>query len=176
MADTLLDGRRFRARTVVDNYSRQSQLIESGFTLTGTKVVAALQRVAKRRGYPQIITVDNGGEFASKALDTWAYEHGVKLDFIRPGKPVENALIESFNGRFRDECLNTQVFVSSHDARRKIEAWQIDYSEHRPQSSLGDLTPREFTERTAKTWLWEEAASEFQLRRMGLTRPIPPCA
>ena len=84
MADTLLDGRRFRALTVVDNWSRHSQLIEPDFTLTGTKVVAALERAAKRMSYPQMITVDNGSEFTSKALDAWAHEHGVKLDFIRP--------------------------------------------------------------------------------------------
>ena len=110
VADTLLDGRRFRALTVVDNYSRHSQIIEPDFTLTGTKVVAALERVAKQCGYPKMITIDNGSEFTSKALDAWAYAHGVKLDFIRSGKPVENAVIESFNGRFRDECLNANVF------------------------------------------------------------------
>jgi putative transposase len=155
VADTLLDGRRFRTLTVVDNYTRHSPLIEADFTLTGTKVVAALERAAKRQGYPTLITVDNGSEFASKALDAWAYAHGVKLDFIRRGKPVENAVIESFNGRFRDECLNAQVFVSLHDARQKIEAWRIDYNEPRPHGSLGNLTPREFTEQAAKTGLQE---------------------
>ena len=161
VADTFLDGRRFRALTVVDNWSRHSPLIEADITLTGTKVVAALERVAKRSGYPRMITVDNGSEFASKALDAWAYAHGVKLDFIRPGKPVENAVIESFNGRFRDECLNANVFVSLHDARQKIEAWRIDYNEHRPHSSLGDLTPQEFAEQAATTGLQE--AAHFQL-------------
>ena len=160
VADTLRDGRRVRALTVVDNWSRHSQLIEPDFTLTGTKVVAALERVAKRTGYPQMITVDNGSEFTSKALDAWVHEHGVKLDFIRPGKPVENAVIESFNGRFRDECLNAQVFVSLHDARQKIETWRIDYNEHRPHGSLGDLTPQEFAEQAAQTGLQE--ASNFQ--------------
>ena len=104
---------------------------------------------------PTLITVDNGSKFASKALDVWAYAHGVKLDFIRPGKPVENAVIKSFNGRFRDECLNAQVFISLHDARQKIEAWRIDYNEHWPHGSLGNLTPREFTEQAAKTGLQE---------------------
>lgn len=80
---------------------------------------------------------DAGSEYTSKALDAWAHAHEVKLDFIRPGKPVENAVIESFNGCFRDECLNAQVFVSLHDARQKIETWRIDYNEHRPHSSLG---------------------------------------
>lgn len=161
VADTLLDGRRFRALTVVDNWSRHSPLIEVDFALTGAKVVSALERVVKPRGYPRMITVDTGSEFASKALDAWAYAHGVKLDFIRPGKPVENAVIESFNGRFRDECLNAQVFISLHDARQKIEAWRMDYNEHRPHSALGDLTPREFVERAAKTGLQEGANFQF---------------
>jgi putative transposase len=160
VADMLLDGRRVRALTVVDNYSRYSQIIEPDFTLTGMKVVVALERVAKRSGYPKMITVDNGSEFASKALDAWAYDHGVKLDFIRPGTPVENAVIESFNGRFRDECLNANVFVSLHDARQKIEAWRIDYNEHRPHGSLGNVTPREFAEQAAQTGLQE--APNFQ--------------
>lgn len=156
VADTLLDGRRFRALTVVDNWSRSSPLIEVDGTLTGTKM-AALDRTAKRSGYPKMITVDNGSEFTSKALDACAYEHGIKLDFIRPGKPVENAVIESFNGRLRDECLNANVFVSLHDARHKIEAWRIDYNEHRPHSSLGYLTPQEFTKQNVTTGLQKRA-------------------
>lgn len=161
VANTVLDGRRFRTLTVVDNWSRRSQLIEVDFTLTGTKVVNALERAAKQSGYPQMITVDNGSEFASKALDAWAYAHGVKLDFIRPGKPVEHAVIESFNGRLRDECLNANVFISLHDARQKIEAWRIDDNEHRPHSSLGNLTPREYVEQAVTTGLQE--APNFQL-------------
>ena len=121
--------------------------------------MAALERVAKRMGYPQMITVDNGSELTSKALDAWAHAHEVKLDFIRPGKPVENAVMESVNGRFRDERLNARVFVSLHDARQKIETWRIDYNEHRPHSSLGDLTPGEFAEQTVQPGLQE--ASTF---------------
>ena len=101
-----------------------------------------------------------GSEFTSKALDAWAHAHGVQLDVIRPGKPVENAVIESFNGRFRDECLNAQVFVSLHVARQKIEAWRIDDNEHRPHGSLGDLTPQEFVEQAAQTGL--QVAAHFQ--------------
>jgi putative transposase len=160
VAETLLDGRWLRALTVVDNWSRHRQLIEPAFTLTGTTVVAALERVAKRTGSPQMITVANGSECTSKALDAWAHEHGVQLDLIRPGKPVENAVIESFNGWFRTECLNTQVFVSLHDARQKIETWRIDDNEHRPHGSLGDLPPQEFVEQTAETGL--QQASNFQ--------------
>lgn len=160
VADTLLDGRRFRALTVVDHGSRRRQCIEPDFTLPGTKVVAALERVAKRTGDPQMIIVDRGSEFTSKALDAWAHEHGVTLDLIRPGKPVENAVIESVNGRVRDECVNTQVFISLHDARQKIETWRIDDNEHRPHGSLGGLPPQEFAEQTAQTGLQE--ASTFQ--------------
>jgi len=96
---------------------------------------------AKRTEYPQVIQVDNGREFQSKALDVWAYEQHVRLDFIRPGKPVDDCHIESFNPRLRDECFNANVFVSLADARRKIEQWRIDYNEHRPHSSLGDRSP-----------------------------------
>ena len=161
VADTLLDGRRFRTLTVVDTYSRHSQIIEPDITLTETKVVAALERVAKQCGCPTMITVDNGSEFTSKALDAWADTHGVKLDFIRPGNPVENAVIESFNGRFRDECLNAHVFSSLYDARQKIEAWRIDDNEHRPHRSRGDLTPKGVIEQVAQIRLQE--APDFQL-------------
>lgn len=104
--------------------------------------------------------MDHGAEFQSRAREEWACRRGGQRDFIRPGKPVENAVIENFTGRFRDECLNTQVFVSLHDARQKIETWRIDYNEHRPHGSLGDLTPQEFAEQTAQTGLQE--ASNFQ--------------
>ena len=146
MVDSFIDGRRFRVLTVVDIFSRHSPIIEADTSLNGTKAVAALERAAKRFGYPQVIQVDNGTEFQSKALDAWAFEHGVKLDFIRPGKPVDNCHIESFNARLRDECFNANVFVSLADARRKIEAWRIDYNDHRPHSSLGDRPPRELLE------------------------------
>ena len=94
-----------------------------------------------------MITVDNGTEFASRRMDAWAYERKVQLDFIRPGKPVDNAFIESFNGRLRDECLNTKVFFSIEDAREKLESWRLDYNTRRPHSSIGDLTPSEYAQR-----------------------------
>ena len=121
--------------------------LEVDLALTGTSVVRAFERLARERPLPQAITVDNGTEFTSTALDEWAWKHRVQLDFIRPGKPVENGMIESFNGRLRDECLNTHVFMSLDDARQKIQAWGTDYNEHRPHSSLGHLTPREFIQR-----------------------------
>jgi len=147
MVDSLVDGRRFRVLTVLDIFSRHSPIIEADMSLNGSKVVAALERAAKRFGYPHVMQVDNGTEFQSKVLDAWAFEHGVKLDFIRPGKPVDNCHIEAFNARLRDECFNANIFVSLGDARRKIETWRMDYNDHRPHGSLGDRSPGEFLER-----------------------------
>ena len=147
MMDTLLDGRRIRVLTVVDILSRFSPIIEADHAMNGKKLVVLLERATRRTGDPQIIQVDNGSEFQSKALDAWAYAHQVKLDFIRPGKPKKNSFIESFNARLRDECLNTNVFVTLADARAKLDAWRRDYNESRPHTSLGDLTPAEFVRR-----------------------------
>jgi putative transposase len=115
-------------------------------SLGGRRVVAVLERLAAVRGLPEVITIDNGPEFAGRVLDEWAYRKGVKLSFIRTGKPIENAYIESFNGRFRDECLNTNWFLSLHHARRIIEEWRRDYNEVRPHSSLKGATPKEYAE------------------------------
>jgi putative transposase len=144
VTDSLVNGRRFRALTIVDDHSRESVAIESDFSLTGERVARLLDRLEAMRGLPEVITVDNGPEFAGRALDAWAYARNIKLHFIRPGKPVENAYIESFNGRFRDECLNEHVFRTIDEARIVIEAWRDDYNRHRPHSSLGNLTPEEF--------------------------------
>lgn len=142
--DQLFDGRPFRVLTVVDQWSRESPMLEPGFSLSGKAVVDALERALYGRARPVSITVDHGTEFTSKILEAWAYERGVQLDFTRPGKPTDNGHIESFNGRLRDECLNVQQFLSLDDARQKLEAWRRDYNEHRPHSALGHLTPREF--------------------------------
>jgi len=112
-------------------------------------VVGVLERLAETRGLPESITVDNGPEFAGKAMDEWAYRKGVKFNFIRPGKPVENAFAESFNGRLRDECLNTNWFVSVRQAREFIENWRLDYNEVRPHCSLKGETPKESIESVA---------------------------
>ena len=117
-----------------------------GQRIQGRDVAAELEKIAAMRGLPERIQLDNGPEFISKDLDFWAYWNKVKLDFSRPGKPTDNAFIESFNGRFRQECLNAHWFLSIQDAREKIEAWKEDYNANRPHSSLGDMTPREFTE------------------------------
>jgi putative transposase len=142
--DTLGDGRPFRILTVVDNWSRHSPVLEVGLRMTGEMVGQALDRVLNGGIGPHSITVDHGTEFQSRALEDWAYRRGVQLDFIRPGKPVENAFIESFNGRLRDECLNVHQFTSMAEAQDIIEAWRLDYNQRRPHSSLGHLTPNEF--------------------------------
>jgi len=145
--DALADGRPFRVLTVVDQWSRQSPILEVASSLSGVTVGAAIDRVLPVSHRLRSITVDHGTEFMSRALVDWAYQRGVQLDFIRPGKPVENAFIESFNGRLRDECLNVQQFTSIDDAKAKIEAWRVDYNQRRPHSSLGHLTPNEYVAR-----------------------------
>ena len=150
MRDTLADGRAFRALTVIDTCTRESLAIEVDASLGGERVVQALHRIAAVRGYPKRIVLDNGPEFHSKALDAWAHAHGVHLEFIRPGKPVENAFIESFNGRLRDECLNQRWFLSLSDARHVIERWRVSYNTARPHRGLASLTPAEFAERFRK--------------------------
>ena len=144
VVDSLFDGRRFRALTIVDNYSRECLAIEAGQSLKGVDVAGIMDRLTAQRGVPERIQCDNGSEFVSKAMDRWAYENGVMMDFSRPGKPMDNALVESFNGSLRDECLNVNWFLSIDDAREKIERWRIDYNEFRPHSSLGGLTPSQF--------------------------------
>lgn len=150
VSDSTVTGRRFRALTIIDDYSRECPAIEVDTSLGGRRVVGALDRLAQTRGLPEVITIDNGPEFAGRALDEWAYRHGVKLNFIRPGKPIENAYVESFNGRFRDECLNTNWFITLKHARDIIEEWRKDYNEVRPHSSLAGATPKEYAETTVR--------------------------
>jgi len=142
--DALADGRPFRILTVVDQWSRHSPLLEVATRMSGHTVSDALDRVLNGGPRPRSITVDHGTECQSRALEDWAYRRGVQLDFIRPGKPIENAFIEAFNGRLRDECLNVQQFASLADAKAQIEAWRLDYNQRRPHGSLGHLTLSEF--------------------------------
>lgn len=144
VADQLENGRRLRILTIVDQYSRECVAVEADFSLTGIKVVECLERLKKLRGLPKSITVDNGSEFISKAMDAWAYRNGVQLQFIRPGKPIENAFIESFNGRLRDEFLNVDVFGTLEEVRHKLEAWKYDYNTARPHGSIDGKTPLEY--------------------------------
>jgi len=145
VSDSLSDGRKMRSLNIVDDYSRECLATEVDTSLPGMRVVRVLEQLGERRGLPEVLVMDNGPEFAGQALDVWAYARKVRLHFIEPGKPMQNAFVESFNGKFRDECLNEHWFVSLADARRKIEAWRQDYNEVRPHSALGNRTPKEFT-------------------------------
>jgi putative transposase len=175
MGDTLADGRAFRVLNVVDDGSRECPASEVDLSLPGARVTRVLDRLVAERGKPRRIVIDNGPEFTSKALDQWAYANGVELVFIRPGKPVENCFVESFNGKMRDECLNAHWFTTLADARRTIELWRLDYNHVRPHSSLGDLTPAEFAERCGTgrrqdgLWKARKAASPTHPRL-----PAPP--
>jgi len=149
--DTLGTGRVFRALTIVDDFTRYCPAIIVDFGLSGERVIATLEALAAERSLPPTLVCDNGPEFTGQALDQWAYARGITLQFIRPGKPVENAYVESFNGRLRDECLNENWFATLDDARVTIERWRQEYNAGRPHSSLGDRTPEEFTNELAIT-------------------------
>jgi putative transposase len=159
VADQLQDGRRFRCLTIVDIYTRESVTIEVGQSLKGEDVVRGLNRIKSERGVPKMLFCDNGSEFTSHAMDLWAYQNEVKIDFSRPGKPTDNAFVESFNGTFRAECLNAHWFANLLEAKQIIEAWRQEYNESRPHRSLGERTPNEF-------------ASQFAASRE-LTQPKP---
>ncbi len=156
VADALANGRRIRCLTLVDDFTRECLATVVDTSITGLRVARELERVIGGRTAPASISVDNGPEFAGRVLDEWAYRQGIRLRFIRPGKPVENAYIESFNGKFRDECLNEHWFTSLTEARILIEAWRTEYNIERPHSSIGDATPAEFAQR----WL----AGEDQIK------------
>ena len=146
--DQLVTGRKLRVLTIIDTFSRFSLAIEPRFNFRGPDVVEILEEVGRQVGFPKAIRVDQGTEFVSRDLDLWAYQRGVTLDFSRPGKPTDNAFIESFNGKFRAECLNAHWFMSLDDARRKCEAWRRDYNEERPHSSIGNKAPIELIDRS----------------------------
>ncbi|HCD1367031.1 MULTISPECIES: IS3 family transposase [Klebsiella] len=145
VSDNLFNGRRFRALTVVDNFSRECVAFHAGKSLKGEDVVGVMERLrVPGKRLPVRIQTDNGSEFISKSLDKWAYEHGVTMDFSRPGKPTDNPFIESFNGSLRDECLNIHWFLSLEDAQDKLDNWRREYNHERTHSSLNDMTPAEF--------------------------------
>jgi putative transposase len=149
--DELTTGQSIRFLTIVDHFSRESVAIEVGYSLKAPDVIRVLSRLKVIRGLPKIITVDNGSEFSGNVLDRWAHENGVQLHFIRPGKPTENAYIESFNGRLRDECLNCNIFYNLDEAKNVVEKWRIDYNDWRPHSSLGNLSPSDFAKSSNET-------------------------
>lgn len=139
--DQLATGNKIRILTVIDTFSRYSPAVVPRFSFRAPDVIDTLEHVCKKIGYPKSIRVDQGSEFISKELDQWAYYHSVVLDFSRPGKPTDNAFIESFNGKFWAECLNAHWFLSLADASTKCEEWRRDYNEYRPHSTIGIKVP-----------------------------------
>jgi putative transposase len=166
VSDELSDGRRFRLLTLVDNFSRVSPAIEVDFSLTGSRVVEVMERLRLAGQMPRVIRVDNGSEFVSKVMDEWAHRNNVKLEFSRPGKPTDNAFIESFNGRLRQECLNQHWFISLEDARRTVEAWRLEYNAVRPHTSLGNKTPIEY----AAEWMQIGTTPKVELLTLDLVQ------
>ena len=144
MVDRTTDGRVFKILNIIDEYTRECLAILVARKIKTQDVIDLLFHLFIFRGIPEHLRSDNGPEFTSKVLDQWAYLNGVELDFIRPGKPTDNALIESFNGRFREECLNESWFLSLEDAREKVEAWRQFYNRERLHGSLGNVPPLEF--------------------------------
>jgi len=142
--DTLQNSRRLKALNVVDDFTREALAIEVDTSISGARVSRVLDRIADERGLPKTIVMDNGTELTSLAMLAWAAKHRVQLHYIAPGKPTQNAFVESFNGKFRDECLNDNVFTSIAEAREIIERWRVDYNECRPHRSLGQMTPSAF--------------------------------
>lgn len=150
VTDKLAEGRSFRILTVIDQFTRECVALEADRSMTGNKVTEALERARQERGHlPESITVDNGSEFSGRALEAWVMSNEVQLCFIRPGRPVENGFIESFNGRLRDECLNVEWFASLDDARQKLAKFREHYNHQRPHSSLADRTPAGFAAQMA---------------------------
>ena len=150
MHNQLVDGTKFRALTVVDVFTREALAIEIGQRLKGESVVEVLNRLVRQREAPRNPFADNGSEFTGRMVDLWAYHYQVRIDFSAPGSPWQNGHVESFNGTFRDECLNTHWFRTLAEARRLIEAWRRDYNVSRPHMALANLTPAEYAAR-AKT-------------------------
>jgi putative transposase len=148
--DYLTDGRRLRTLNIVDAFTRECLAIEVDTSLPAARVVRVLDKLVWQYGLPESLRVDNGPEFISTALDRWAFQHGVELAFIQPGKPTQNAHVESFNGRFRDECLAQAHFPTLARARAEIEIWRVDYNCERPHSSLGYATPKTFGEKARR--------------------------
>ena len=154
--DVLANGRVIRCLNIVDNFTHEALTIEVDFSIPGPRVVRVLEWLAETHGLPKVIVVDNGSEFISKALDSWAYEQKVQLHFIQPGKPTQNGFVESFNGKFRDECLNQHQFQTLEQARDIVGSWVEDFNRVRPHSSLENQTPWEF----AQSWLAQNQQTE----------------
>jgi putative transposase len=148
VSDQLTNGQRFRALTIVDVFSREALAVHVGKQLRAENVVEVCNALVTQRGAPKRVFTDNGSEFSGRMFDLWAYHHGVRINFSRPGKPTDNCFIESFNGSLRDECLNVHWFESMEEAKGEIEAWRVDYNVSRPHQALQEQTPAEFALRT----------------------------
>ncbi len=144
VSDSLWNGRKIKALTILDIFTKECLAIEVDTSINGERVTRILDWLILTRGCPEVITTDNGPEFAGIALDRWAYNNHVRIDFIKPGKPVQNAFIESFNGRLRHECLNQHYFETLAEAKKIIEDWRLEYNTFRPHGSLDGLTPEQF--------------------------------
>lgn len=168
--DCLANGRKFRTANLKDDCTRECPAIIADFSLPGSRVVTMLEDVARDRGHPDMLVVDNGPELRGRDLDRWAYENGVKLFFIDPGKPMQNGSIESFNGRFREECLDPSWFTSLPEARRVIEAWRVDYNQHRPHTSLRMATPAAFA--AARPFVKPQRAPALELDQGSPSEPV----
>jgi len=159
ISDSLWNGRKFKALTILDIFTKEGLAIEADTSINGHRVTRVLDWLILIRGCPAVITIDNGPEFTGIALDQWAYQHQVRLDFIKPGKPIQNAFIESFNGRLRHECLNQHYFSTLPEAKKIIEDWRLEYNAFRPHGSLNGLTPEEFK----RAWEAQQKTPETQL-------------
>jgi len=149
VSDAFTDGRRFRVLAIIDDYSRECLALVTDTSLSGMRVTRELNQLLARRGKPQTIVSDNGTELTSMAILKWCQETDIEWHYIAPGKPMQNGFVESFNGSFRDECLNETLFSSLAEARKQITAWKEDYNKHRPHSSLGNITPIEYAMKMA---------------------------
>jgi putative transposase len=171
MSAKLVEGRWFRVLTAIDQFTRECLALVADRALNGQRVALALSQAVAERETPESITADNGSEFAGKAMDAWTYQYGVRLEFIRPGKPIDNGYIESFNGRLRDECLNVETFFDLSDVREKLERWRLDYNQARPHSALGDRSPEEFVRE------WQESSAVSPRTAWPAKQaPAKPCA
>jgi putative transposase len=168
--DCLASGRKFRTANLKDDCTRECPAIAVDFSLPGPRVVTLLDDAARARGYPDMLVVDNGPELRGRDLDRWAYRNGVKLFFIDPGKPMQNASIESFNGRFREECLDQGWFTSLAEARRIIEAWRLDYNLRRPHTSLRMQTPAGFA--AARPFVRRQRAPALEQEERSPPEPV----